>query len=428
MKKILTCALAFALCFSMCLGVMAEAYGTGKTRTVMPISEDVPESAEQNEENRLKAVLTAVKTAVDIPEEYTEFDYDLYTRYEEETWNLMWRNEDYTKTISVNADSEGKITLYNNTIHNMPIKAPLIRRSEALETAYKFIDRVYPGITDSLKEEEIYGTYFGSGTYQFNFVREENGITYAGDNVNISVDYTDGTVRSMYINWDPELEFASPEGVIAPNAAQKIWKNDSEMQLKYRIFNIYDADGNIESAEGKLIYLNAESQKNINAFDGEYYVKDYSWADKNTSSDMIFGVTNESASAAPEEAENGSVKFNENELKKMEELASYVTIENADRNLRSYKQFAIDDTYTLSSYSTGYFYRPYTVQEDRPIVWNLVYTAPVKEGEFYTTTARATVDAQSGEVLSFSTYIEYPWFDGEGNCRRTFREASAGKI
>ena len=94
MKKILIGALALAMSCSMCTGVMAEAYGTGLTRGVMPIAETA--TAPEAEENRLMSVLTAVKTVIDIPEEYTEFDYDLYTRYEEESWTLMWRTEDYS--------------------------------------------------------------------------------------------------------------------------------------------------------------------------------------------------------------------------------------------------------------------------------------------------------------------------------------------
>ncbi|MBQ9922313.1 MAG: S-layer homology domain-containing protein [Clostridia bacterium] len=411
MKKILTGVLALALSCSMCTGVFAEAYGTGITKSVMPISETTVASQNEAEENKLRNVLTAVKTVIDIPEEYTEFDYNLYTRYENETWNLTWRTEDYSKNITVSCDSEGRITSYNNNIPGKTAKAPVIRKAEAMEIALGFIEKVYPGVRQSLKEEKNTYSYFGSGSYEFYFVREENGITYSNNYAGVSVDYIDGRVKNMYIEWQPDAKFDSPENVISPNMVQKIWKNDSDMQLKYRIFNTYDENGETIGAVAKLIYLNNTSQKDINAFDGEYYVQNYSWADKNAASDMIFGtVTEESA-----EAEAGGVRFNENELKKMEELAGYIKIEEADKNVRAYKQLAMDDTYKLASYSTGYYYSPYTSSKDRPIVWNLQYTAPVKEGDFYTTNANATVDAKSGKVLSFSTYIEHNWFDGEGN-------------
>lgn len=414
MKKILIGALALAMSCSMTMGAMAEAYGTGLTRSVMPIAESASATETETEENRLMSVLTAVKTVIDIPEEYTEFDYDLYTRYEKESWTLMWRTEDYSKSITVSCDSDGRITSYNNNVSHNTAKAPLMRKAKAKELALAFIERVYPGVTASLKEEVNTYSYFGSGAYEFYFVREENGITYSNNYASASVDYTDGRIKNMYIEWDPDVKFDSPENVIAPNAAQKIWKSDSDMKLNYRIFNTYDENGEINGAEARLIYLNNASQTDINAFDGEYYAQNYSWSDKNTSNDMIFGAEAEESIKAPAMG-SSSVKFNESELKRMEELAGYVKIEDADKSVRSYKQLAIDDSYKLSSYSTGYHYSPYTSTKDRPVVWNLQYTSSVKEGDFYTTNASATVDAVSGKVLSFSTYTDYAWFDDDGN-------------
>ena len=81
MKKFFSALLAMLMLCSVPMGVTAEAYGTGATRAVMPIAEVETNADNVSEENRLLAVLTQVKLTIDIPEEYTEFDYNFYIRY-----------------------------------------------------------------------------------------------------------------------------------------------------------------------------------------------------------------------------------------------------------------------------------------------------------------------------------------------------------
>jgi len=417
MKKILSAILAVAMLSAMSVNVLSEAYGTGITRAVMPIP-DVQTNADGmfDEQNRLKEVLTQVKLLIDIPEEYTEFDYSLYTRYQKENWNFIWRTENNTKNINIDADGDGRITYYNKYIRPTLLKAPAVRKAQALETAYGFIEKLYPEIMNELELiTENTSIYFGSNCYQFNFRRVVNDIPYDANSLSISVDHTDGEVRSFSINWTAGLEFDSPENVISASDALAKWKSDSEMELKYRIFSRYE-NGEYVNTIAKPVYLNKDAQKNILALTGEYLEENYGW----TANDKFM---------APEESENvtmdsmasGSlnsssrVEFSENELKRMQELAGYIKVEDADKIVRSYTDLAIDDSFTLSSYSTGYSYQPYTDTADRPVVWNLSYTGVVREGDFSPLTARATVNAVTGELVSFSSYRYYDHFDKDGN-------------
>ena len=405
---------------SIPMGVMAEAYGTGVTRAVMPIAEVETNADNVSEENRLLEVLTQVKLIIEIPEEYTEFDYNFYNRYEKETWNFDWRTEDGMKSINIQADGNGKIISYNSYVRPNNPKAPTVFKAVALENAKAFIKKLYPEIMPQLSlNTDMVGNYFGSNTYSFYFVREVNGIPYANNSVDVSVDYTDGSIRSFYINWQHDVKFDAPENIISADDALAKWKSDSAMDLKYRIFTTYE-DGKITETAAKLVYLNKDSQKNILALTGEYLEENYGWA----AGDKFASMDSAEMEEAPMEsmtATSGAankVQFSDSELKRMEELDGYISVNEADSKVRSFTQLAIDDSFKLASYSTGYNYQPYTDTEDRPIVWNLNYTGPVKEGDFSPLTARAAVDAVTGELVSFSTYRYYDFFDSEGNFKK----------
>ena len=417
MKKIVSAALASLMLAAAPMGVLAEAYGTGLTRTVMPISEMSPAQEDISEENRLKQVLTQVKLLIDIPEEYTEFDYSLNTRYEDEQWYFTWRTKDNMKYLSVNADGDGRITYYNNNIRPNKVKAPTILRADALAIAKAFIVKLYPDIIDQLDESETVGTYFGSNAYQFHFTRQVNGILYGNNYVEVSVDHTDGRVKTFSIGWEHDVEFDDPTNRVTTYMAIKKWKSDSALDLKYRIFSNYE-NGEYKDTVAKLVYINRDTQKNILALTGEYLEENYGWASGGSANDKLMFDATAEAPAQSESVTNSSasrVEFSENELKRMEELDNYISTEEADKIVRAYTQLAIDDSFTLSSYSNGYSYQPYTDTNDRPIVWNLVYTGTVREGDFSPLTARASVNAETGELISFSSYRYYDHFDSEGN-------------
>lgn len=416
MKKIISAIVATIILSTMSANVFAEAYGTGLTRAVLPVSEVVTNADDIiSEENRLKEVLTKVRLLIDIPEEYTEFDYNLYTRYEKENWDFNWHTEDYTKSVNVSSDGEGNITYYDSYIRPVILKAPTVYKEQALETAYEFIQKLYPEIIDELSQlTNSTDIYFGSNAYRFNFQRVVNGIEYSGNNISISVDHTDGRVRSFSINWDSTLEFDKPEGIISSYDAADKWEKDSVMELKYRIFSNYE-NGEYKDTSAKLVYLNRDEQQDILALTGEYLETDYGWAEND--SDKTMFAPSEDTQESVNSSASGSLKleFSQSELDRMEELAGYIKIGEADEIVRGFEALGIDESFTLSSYSTGYSYQPYTDTAKRPVVWNLRYTGTVSEGDFNPLTAQATVNAVTGELISFSCYRYYDYFDQNGN-------------
>lgn len=412
MKKFISVLLVAVMLFSLSVNVMAQAYSTGITKSVEKTDADTDRI---NEQNRLQYILTKVKTLIDIPQEYSEFNYSIRTRYDREYWSLQWNNETYDKCISIMADQNGRITSYYHDIVPNVQKAPVITKQKALDIANSFIKKLYPEIMDKLVPEDNSAiSSYNSNSYRFGFVRNENGINFASNNVQITVDYVDGRIKSFNINWDPQLQFDSPDDIVSEDFATDKWKSDSAMELTYRIFTDYD-NGNYINTVAKLIYTNVNSQRNILAKDGEYLEENYGWA----AGDKIFGTMNDSASSEGESMKdvNSSISFTENELKRIQELDNYITVQRADEIVRSFDQLAIDDSFTLSSYSTQYFYMPYTNTQDRPVVWNLTYSGKVTQGDFNPLTAYASVDASTGELLSFTSNrnYQYGYHDNNGD-------------
>lgn len=404
MKRFLAGTLAALMLASAPLTVGAERYGT--------ITREVASNENVSEENRLKQVLTAVKSVIDIPEEYTEFDYDLYTRYGEEQWTFGWGTEDYKKTINVEADNVGNITRYVEYTRNNKSKAPTVFKEDALKTAYAFIENLYPEIIDEL---ELYSDDVSSNTYRFRFRRHVNGLTYDANYVNVYVDYTTGRVKQFAISWEHDAEFDTTDNIVSLEDTVEKWKSDFALDLKYQIYAEYDDDGKFEKATAKLVYLNDSTQYDILAKSGEYLEKSYGWDSAEDfvtedAADMEFGLADSNTAAS-----DGSVKFSESELDSMAQLEGYISIDEADKIVRGYKQLAIDDSFTLSSYSKGNKYMAYSDNTNPLVVWNLRYTGTVTEGDFNTITARASLDAETGELLSFTAYREYEYFDKNGN-------------
>ncbi|MBQ9940648.1 MAG: hypothetical protein IJO74_03820 [Clostridia bacterium] len=432
MKKTLWFFIVIVLIASMMSTAFAGANSTEPEKSVLVNDASDNGGSDGSQENSLKKVLTVIKSTIDIPGEYTEFDYNMYTRYESERWNLTWRDEQNSKSINVTCDNNGKIYTYNNNIYNNTQKAPLILKKDALDIALEFIDRVYPGVLGKIVESNQTANtvrYLGSNCYDFYFVRVENGIKYLQNYVYISVDYTDGRIVNMQIEWEPDAQFGAPENIISSDDAKEIWKKDFDVSLQYRIFQTYDEQtGEQNGATAKLVYVNNNQQIQIDAFSGEYLQEDYSWTDRNYASEAPAETED---SVIKESVSNGSVNFSPNEIKRIEELQGYKTAPEADKIVRSYSTLAIDDTYTLASYSIDYSYMPYTSYDKHPVVWNLRYIAPVEKGNFNTITANASVNAVTGELIYFYTYIYYPYFDNEGNFtppELKIDEKEAGKI
>ena len=100
--------------------------------------------------------------------------------------------------------------------------------------AESFIKKSYPEILPYIKLSkskpvETLKNYY----YQFNYVREENGIPFFNDVVNVSVNHQTGEVTNYNVQWS-DLEFPAPENIITLDQAQQAFIRNIGMDLVYR--------------------------------------------------------------------------------------------------------------------------------------------------------------------------------------------------
>ena len=106
-------------------------------------------------------------------------------------------------------------SLYTYLAYN-PDKKQTKKRADMKRVAERFISEWASDVAEKAhlfgENEESTGGYFG-------FTHNENGIEYQGNRVSIRVDETTGKILSFTKNWDKDITFDSPEGIISEEEA-----------------------------------------------------------------------------------------------------------------------------------------------------------------------------------------------------------------
>ncbi len=236
------------------------------------------------EEDSLSKNIQKVKTLFKIGEEYEHFNkhqYDVFNG--KNITNLSWSGQN--RHISVDVDEEGNIIGYwkseYSTDKNPRIyKFPKITKEQGEKAAKDFIKKLYPDILDKIKsrdEDELYSTYRKDNLreYGYSFMRIENDILFNENNVYIGVDNQTGEVTSFNINWEKDLEFPDAQGVISKEEAKKVYKNNIDLELLYKIketdkdikpylgYNILDTDKTVDAKTKDILSTSYKSMYSI---------------------------------------------------------------------------------------------------------------------------------------------------------------------
>ena len=73
----------------------------------------------------------------------------------------------------------------------------------------------------------------GSWAHSFEFDQKENGYFYCGNSINVGVDATDGSISYYNQDFDSDVTFQSPDGIISMDKAIDVWLASYETQLRY---------------------------------------------------------------------------------------------------------------------------------------------------------------------------------------------------
>lgn len=351
----------------------------------MVLTTVTPAFAAEDDAEAMKSALLVVKNRIDIPTEYSQFEYSSGETNGQVTWNFFWTNPKGGDSISVRADHAGRIVRYQvysgNPDKNIP---PQMTKEEAIDSAKKLLSKTLPEIADKLVLERA-EVYRYNDRYGITFVCQEHGVPVTDQTVLVELDYRTGVcfVISSQIDYDAEIK--APGTLVGNDTIFSRWDEMAGLTLEYTV----------NGGKGELWYNVTGDIRPIHAETGEIIPEDVVWEKAETED----SVTSGDGGGASNETFRDQLTPEEEE--KNQELAGLISKEKADSIVRSYTALALGASDSL--YGT-YLYRDTSAYgEDKRSYWRLEYSGPVTKGE-NPNRAYACVDAKTGVLLSFRAY------------------------
>lgn len=141
---------------------------------------------------------------------------------------------DLTRTVSVDAKTGAVDSVWSSAPYD---REKTVTEEEALEKAEAFLRRFCPDKDLVLYQTdgEITPWRMDSQPYwHFTFAQEVHGLPFRGNAVHLGIDAADGSVYSLSSQWEEDIAFESPEGVVSPETALSAWAGTYETVLAYR--------------------------------------------------------------------------------------------------------------------------------------------------------------------------------------------------
>jgi hypothetical protein len=379
------------------------------TNTTSVVKEpDSVASAEPTDKGLEDAIL-AVKDKITIPKDYSEFNYYFYNANPEVSsfWYMTWSNPKTNSYIQVNCDTNNHITYYYNYDYSkrQPGIAKFLK-SELKTKADDFIAKIAPDIKSNLKfvEAEYDGLY--SGDYAYYYTRVNNGVEFPDNYVIINVNSVTGEATGASVSWLYDTAVPSSSTKVTKEKAADAIKDNMKMKLVYRsdYYRIYDKNGIANYAKKAfLVYEPTESYISVDAKTGEVYKSRSEWVDTGT---RDAGTSNKEESA--DSAAGSSAALTQEEINKIQDLKNLISKSKAIETITSNPYLYLDKN--LTAYSATLSKRD-EGNGDTSYQWNISLSDPrevdySKASDYYRAYASATVDAETGKILSFYTSLK----------------------
>lgn len=416
MKKILSTLLAAGLIIST-----QTSFAATMTIAEEPVNDAIYNTIDEPTPEMMEEMIVRVRPLIDVPEEYTEFNWDFNNGYRygyTSTWNFYW-TDNVTGEISVTCDTEGRIIGYNVYSYNKERKAvlPSVSPEELQPVAEAFIKKTSPFLKDiDLRLEEVsYPSIYYNQVYTYSFVRYENGIPVPENNVFISVNHITKQVESYGCNMTLDIDFKKPANMISEEKAKEILSETQEMKLSYKMKTEYDDEGNVIGRKAYLVYTPMLSYISVDAETGKVYTERNTWqaieAPKFESS--MGSTTNDVLmrdEAAEEESGAGRYQPTEQELAQIALLESLISKDEATKVILENKDlYIIENAYLSDARLTKIYNNALPLSENgekqEQYVWNLYFLEP---GNTYLGMS-AVVDAKTGELISYNADLPYTY-------------------
>ena len=376
-KKILAFILAAALVFGSMSSLPAGVF-----------------AANEETQEAMTEVLLKVKTRLELPDEYTVFNYNYNNYGTREYWNFNWSTEDGTKSVYANADKDGHIMNVSYYDQKTDSAMPDKTAEDVQPDAEKLLKMMFPEVVGHVVLKNTYCTYYRSA-YTFCYDRIENGVEMPDNYVRIMVRYTDAEPVSAQINWNYTSDVPAADKLIGKEAAQKKIGKEVNMILQYHTG--YDNEGNEKIF---LAYTPSISYIAVDARSGKIYKEKNYWSDASKEADN--GMAEEAADDAESNGSRYVATLSDAEMKKIAELNDLISSDDAVRIIRENQYLLVDANATtvsasLSQYREKYTWR-ITIRDNRPVDYN--------SNDYYRAYSSATIDAESGRILSYYSSLK----------------------
>ncbi len=366
---------------------------------------------EQPTTDELEAVIKAVKPKLDIPENFTEFSWDYYggSTYSEPYWTMRWSTkgtEKYYGYASVSCDKAGNIKSFNIYSDEQDMYAfPVYTKKQLIETAKEYVKKLSPDANLVFDEaQDAYGRY--SRFYTYTFKRVENGIDYPDNTATVRIDYVTGKMTGYNLTYDYGIEIKTVTPGISAELASKILATRQEMILSYTLLRDTDENGNTVN-KAVLVYSPKESYLAVDAVTGDIYDTRTEWTKGAAGAGDTNGAFKDEVTEDSAESEEGGYRLTEEELAQLDVLGGLITKEEAVAKITGNDKFYLDMSLTAISadLSRAYSYYGSKNDEEENYIWHINFSNPLGGEKYYYSYASASVDAKTGEILSFDSSL-----------------------
>lgn len=373
-------------------------------------------------EEAMKKELTYVKQRVTIPEDLSEFNYSKNTNYGKDTYSFTWNTnpEEYTTGHKeINIRICGKIIKSYSSVdydwssdYKEEYSFAKLTQDELYDKAYKWIKILNPTIYKSIAiDKESLRINISGNRARFTINRVVEGVPVKGQEGSIVIDKDTGELLSYGLDWVMGAGFPDPDKTISKDEA--IAAYEKEMPIE----KVYFANYNWETKEyePKLIYRQTRTEQidaltgKLTSFEGSYfnYYDDYGYGD-----DVM---VEEDGDMDANPGAGGGVSFTDKEIEKMEKEGSLITAEEMLSDFIAMDIFCLGEE-PMVERSACYFddYYDFYVRDMTFASADTVYYIgkdeegnPVQQERETTIRTYATINAENGDILSFSTTSGY---------------------
>lgn len=375
----------------------------------------LPAQAAQISEEEATEKILYLKELFGIGDEYCNFEQNIWDDSDGQRWSFSWYDANYNKSIYINVDDKNHVSsfsCYDDTTYllaDVPKDYPEHYEAIAMEGIKKYL----PELADHIKLDRTTLEYY-SNNYVFRYVRFENGYPMPDNYVSVSVNHVTEKIQSFYTGWNYNVKIAKPGKIIdKKTAASKLDKN-LEMELQY-VYRQVD-----KKEEAFLAYAPSTGYLSVDAETGKVYTEKTYWGEEEEYTNDTTAADMKTEAAAGERG----VSLSEAEMKKVKEMASLISKEEAIAVVTSNKDLLLDSGLKqTNAYLTGYndeYFWEITMSDPRPVDYST--------DDYWRAYANATVDAKNGKLLSFRASLrEYYEYADAKNVEFKYNKTQAAK-